>query len=86
MDPATLYMLIKLAEEGAKGWKRQFDTMEACESRLAELKKTKPANAEILRSECLPDRTTYNEAPRWYTDALKEKVIRGVPLDPEHMR
>ena len=84
MEPATLYMVFKLADGPAEGWRWSLSSMEECQTSLADLKKKKPADAEILQSACLPN-AVYREPPRWYADALKERVINGVPLDEEYM-
>ena len=77
MEPATLYLLYKLADGSKRMWQRPFPSMETCEGFVSEVVKRKPSGIVALNSACWPLGKT---PPTWVTD----QPVYGVPLDPKY--
>lgn len=79
MEPATLYMLLKVGDAPERQHTGHFGSKELCELHLARVIERKPPDIQILKSVCW-EHGTY--APEWI---VENKVIHGVPLDSRYM-
>lgn len=77
MEPATLYLLYKLADGSDRMWQRQFPSMEMCEEFVSRVSARKPTDIDLVNSACWPLGKT---PPTWVTD----RPVYGVPLDPKY--
>lgn len=82
MDPATLYILYKLADGTEKVRERRFETVSACE---AYVKKAFPPRPEVqlVHYRCA-NLFKMEGAPDWYTQHGAVKVINDDSLDPKY--
>ncbi len=79
MDPATLYILVKLADDREHVYRRHLTTMAGCKTLEARVIERSPEKGmEILKSGCWPLGAT---PPDW-----TNVPIYGVPVDPRHFR
>ncbi|HRN87897.1 MAG TPA: hypothetical protein PK271_04785 [Hyphomicrobium sp.] len=85
MDPATLFILLKLADCTEKAMERNFVDVERCEAFVAHVIRPRTDVAEIVQYRCASVMTE-SLAPDWYTKHRPQRFITGVPVGPEHFR
>jgi hypothetical protein len=78
MDPATLYILVKLADDREHVYRRHLTTMAGCKTLEVRVMERKPDGMKILNSACWP---LGADPPDW-----TNLPIIGVPVDPRHFR
>ncbi|HRN87895.1 MAG TPA: hypothetical protein PK271_04775 [Hyphomicrobium sp.] len=76
MDPATLYLLVQLANGREHVYREHLETMAGCERFRAWVVERKPGGHEILNSVCWP----LGAEPLAWTN----RPIQGVPLDSKY--
>lgn len=77
MDPATLYIVFKVANGSDRTWQRQFPSTEECEKFVESARERSPADTVIVSYACQSPEVA---PPRW----IRESLVEGVPLDPKY--
>ncbi len=79
MDPATLYVLLTMANGDDRAIERPFATVEACEEFVARVMRPQSDKATIQRYECVAHSRTQS-VPSWYLPYASPRRIQGIPL------
>ncbi|WP_439541951.1 hypothetical protein [Hyphomicrobium sp.] len=77
MEPATLYMLYKLADGTEHLYKGHFGSPDLCETSRDRMTEQPSPRVTILKSVCWEHGT-------WAPDWIAEKHINGAPIDPKY--